>query len=360
MKILFVGETWKGSSARSLREALTVLPGVYMDAIGEDLYFPKGSSLLVRGTNRLLRPWHRAELEREIATKIAALRPDVLMVYKGGGVTADVVRRAKQLGLFTVNVFPDCSPHAYGIQLRAAMGEYDLVVSTKSFHPIGWGPIYGYSNRCVFVPHGYDPAVHYWPDLPDPSKQDFDVVMVSGWRPQYHETLQQLANRPMGQQLHVGVAGPGWVKRAGEFPQTWQIAGGIHGRAYGEFVRRGKIVIAPVHREVVINGVQQPGDEDTTRTYELAAAGCFFLHRRTPYARTVYDENTEVPMWDDVDELAALIAKYLPLDAKRLEMAARAQARAVPAYAIPSRAKQVLRFVTEYMHGGRAAEAEPE
>ncbi len=30
------------------------------------------------------------------------------------------------------------------------------------------------------------------------------------------------------------------------------------GRAYGEFVRRGKIVIAPVHTELVINGQRQP------------------------------------------------------------------------------------------------------
>ena len=165
--MLFVGETWRGSSARSLREALAQLSAVEIDDIGEDHYFPKGRSLLVRGTNRLLSRVHRAELASEISTKLSALRPDVLLVYKGSGINANVVRQAKQAGVFTVNVFPDPSPHAFGKTLHEAMGEYDLVVSTKPFHPPGWTSIYGYRNRCVCVQHGYDPAVHYWRDPPE-------------------------------------------------------------------------------------------------------------------------------------------------------------------------------------------------
>lgn len=345
MRILFVGETWMGSSARSLREALCTLHGLSVDDVGEDHYFPKGRSLAVRGANRLLNRWHRAELESEIDSRLAAARPDILLVYKGNGVSAETVCRAKRAGVFTVNVFPDYSPHAYGASLRKAMGEYDLVVSTKPFHPDGWRRIYGYRNECVFVPHGYDPSVHYWSAPSDPDEQVFDAVLVSGWRPQYHETLLQLSRRPIGKQIRVGVAGPGWLARAGEFPTEWHFAAPMHGKAYGEFVRRGKIAIAPVHREVLIDGKRQPGDEDTTRTYELAAAGCFFLHRRTPFVRTIYDESTEVPMWDDVDELAQHIGTYLGLDAVRREMAMRAHARAVPAYSIPARAERIVEVV---------------
>lgn len=341
-----------GSSARSLRDALFTLPALWVDDIGEDHYFPKGRSLMIRGANRLLHRWHRAELEREIVSRIAAVKPDVLMVYKGNGVTADTVRRAKRAGAFTVNVFPDCSPHAHGASLRSAMGEYDLVVSTKPFHPAAWEGIYGYRNECVFVPHGYDPAVHYWSVPPDPSEQDFEVVMVSSWRPQYHETLLQLSRCPIGQRMRAGIAGPGWLARAREYPRGWRFEGAMSGKAYGEFVRRGKIAIAPVHREVLIAGELQPGDEDTTRTYELAAAGCFFLHRRTPHVRTIYDERTEVPMWGDADELAELIGTYLPLESVRRDMAARAHARAVPAYSIPNRAMQIVEIVRSRMLSG--------
>lgn len=347
LKLLFIGETWNGSSARSLREALSGIQGISLDDVGEDHYFPKGRSLVVRGARRWLFRWHRAELEREITTKLLALQPDVFLVYKGGGVAASTVRRVKQAGVFTVNVFPDLSPHAHGAELKEAIGEYDLVVSTKPFHPDGWGPIYGYKNRCVFVPHGYDPRVHYWSNIA--KQQDIDVVLAASWRPQYEHIMVELGKVLNGRTITFALTGPGWADRRNRFPSHWQFPGAFFGRAYGEFLRRGKIIVALVNREIFINGAQQPGDEDTTRTYELAAAGCFFLHPRTPYALQVYDEVSEVPMWGDVDELAKLILRYLPDEAKRHTMAIKAHERAVPAYSIPIRASYVIEHIRAVM-----------
>ena len=80
----------------------------------------------------------------------------------GAAVCPDIsrrlVRQMKARGVLTVNVFPDCSPHAHGRGLSRAIGEYDLVVSAKPFHPGGWQHVYGLRNTCVCVPHGYDPA----------------------------------------------------------------------------------------------------------------------------------------------------------------------------------------------------------
>lgn len=325
--------------------------GVHIDDLGEDEYFPVGKSLLRRGLNRLLRPRHRADLTRDLASKLASLRPDVLIVYKGTGVSAEGVRRAKNAGVFTVNIFPDCSPHAHGASLRDAIGEYDLVISTKPFHPAGWQEIYGYRNRCLCVPHGYDPAVHYWPEpLEHP---DFDVVLAATWRPQYQTLMKKLATALGGESMRLGIIGAGWSQRASHLPAHWEIGPGLVGRAYGEWLRRGRIAIAPVHREMIVGGVRQPGDQDTTRTYNLAAAFCFFLHRRTPYVQTIYDEVTEVPMWDDAEELAALVRKYLVLEDQRRAMAARAHARAVPAYSIPKRAEQILSHVESVLAENR-------
>lgn len=339
-RILFVGETWRGSSARSLRDGLERIDGIWLDEVGEDHYFPKARSRVLRGAVRLLRPMLRTELEQEVISKLDVLRPDVMMVYKGSGITAQLVRHAKSMGVFVVDVFPDASPLLHGPNLREAMGEYDLVISTKPFHPPIWKTIYGYSNDCVCVPHGYDPAVHYWADAP--GAQEFDVVLAASWRPQYEKLMMAFGALLPEPSLRVGLAGPGWSARSALFPAHWVCAGSLIGRAYGDWLRRGKIAIAPVNSEVVIAGRSHPGDEDTTRSYELAAAGCFFVHRRTPYIQTVYDEKTEVPMWDDPIELAALVSKYLPRAAERRAMAAAAHMRAVPAYSIPSRAKQVL------------------
>jgi len=199
------------------------------------------------------------------------------------------------------------------------------------------------------VPHGYDPGVHLW-NTPS-TNHDFDVLLAATWRQQYQDVMQGLSKILAGRALRVGIVGSGWIERRHELPKDWHVASAVTGRAYGEWLRRGRIVIAPVHREVVIDGVRQPGDEDTIRTYELAAMSCFFLHRRTPYVQTLYDERTEVPMWDDADELAALVSEYLPLDERRREMAARAHARAVPAHSFSNRAQQVLEYVKAGLAG---------
>lgn len=347
VRILFVGDTWQGSTARSMREALAALSDVSLHGIAEDRYFPGGPSLVARVRNRLLGPVQQRALHRAILSSIArpepSRGPDVLMVYKGHSVPAATIRAVKEKGVLTVNVFPDYSPHAYGEQLKAAMGAYDLVVSTKPFHPSGWRSIYHYDNRCVFVAHGYDPDVHLWP-APS-TEHDFDVLLAATWRQQYQDVMQAMAKILAGKPLRVGIVGSGWLERRHQLPEEWLVAPAVTGRAYGEWLRRGRIVVAPVHREVIIDGVRQPGDEDTIRTYELAAMNCFFVHRRTPYVQTLYDEHTEVPMWDDPGELAALVTRYLPLDRERREMAARAHVRAVPVHSFPNRAMEVLEHV---------------
>lgn len=112
INILFVGETWRGSSARSMREALELQPGVVLHDVGEDQYLPKHRSKVLRGFNRLLRLWQVRDLEREILAKLHAVRPEVLIVYKGSGVRPDLVKRVKTGGIVTVNIFPDYAPHA--------------------------------------------------------------------------------------------------------------------------------------------------------------------------------------------------------------------------------------------------------
>lgn len=352
---MFVGETWNGSSARSLRDALAAIDGIEMDDLGEDHYRPRARGLPVRALNRLLTPLYRRELGAEILQRLAFFKPQVVVVYKGGLISIETVRSIRRSGVPVVNVFPDCSPHAHGDSLRAAIAEYDLVISAKPFHPGHWHKTYGYSNRCVCVPHGYDPRVHYWETAHE--QQDIDVVLAASWRPEYERLLAEVGVLMPDSGVSVALAGPGWGERRQAFPSHWDFPGALYGRAYGEFLRRGKIVIAPVQTEMIVDGIQQPGEVDTTRTYELAAAGTFFLHRRTPYVGTVYEEGVESDFWDDPRELVAKIRHYLPRAEDRKRMALAAHQRAVPAYSIPSRAREIVVYLDAFITKSGGADA---
>lgn len=340
MKMLYVGETWNGSSARAMRDALMRCTGVEVEDIGEDLFVPHHNRISLRLARRALMPMYRAEIDAAVRSRTSAWRPDVLCVYKGASIGGELIRWAKSQGILTVNVFPDYSPHAYGQRLQAAMGEYDLIASTKPFHPELWESLYGYRNRCICIPHGYDPRVHLWSE--PPVHKEYDLAIAASWRPQYHELVMSIAADEVGRRLSVALAGSGWRERASSLPAHWHIPGPMLGRSYGEFLRAARIVVAPLHQEVIVRGQRQPGDVDTTRTYELAAACCFFAHVRTDYVQGVYDEKTEVPMWSSPEELIGLINHYLPLDSVRREMAARAHVRAVPDYSIDARAGELI------------------
>jgi len=357
MRILFVGETWLGSCARSLREALVRRPELELDDLSEDAWFPRPTSVWLRILNRITAPAYHRELTQHILDRVHKQRPDVFVTYKGFHLQPELLRLLRAEGIPTANVYPDNSPHAHGAVHREAIGLYDLVISSKPFHRDLWTTVYGYQNRCVFVPQGYDPYLHLANTAPDRFR--FDVVMVATLRKQYCDLMIDLAAEIGASDISVAVAGKGWEKVRARLPSHWHILGDAKGRYYTNAVRLGRICIAPLHRETIVDGVRQPGDVDTTRTYELAAAHCFFIHRRTAFLQTVYEEATEVPMFDDARELADKIRHYLTQPSERAAMSAAAHARAVPAYSMDHRAEMIVTYLGELLSSiGRDSETE--
>lgn len=343
LRILYVGESWRGSSARSLREALGAKAGIELDDISEDRFVTVGDSWPLRGARRLLRRFEHHALARAVALQVHHFKPDVLLVYKGTCVSKSLLREMRLLGVRTANVYPDASPVAYGRRHAASVGEYDLVISTKPWHPGRWRKDFGYANKCVFVPHGYDPTVHYWPGPSD--QQDIDIVLVATCRDEYGVTMARLGQLIPDRDVSCTIGGCGWRAYSRSVPSHWRLVGPVSGRAYGTLLRRGRIVIAPVTRHVRGRAGSCEGDQDSTRSYELAAAGTFFLHRATPYIRDVYREDKEVVLWDDVDELAGKIRLYLGHPDARRIIAEAAHRRAVPDYSIPTRANAILTHI---------------
>lgn len=353
IRFLFIGETWAGSCARSLKEALSRNPRVALREVAEDDWFPKLSRRWVRALYRAVLPVQRNRFDRHVVACLREWAPEVLMTYKGFPVSANLVATARFLGALTVNVYPDYSPHTSGMRHRKAVGAYDLVVSTKVFHPASWRDVYGYTNRCEFVPQGYDPLLHL---VSEPSDEhEYDVAMIATYRPEYGRLIADLARHLGDSHLRVIIGGHGWESVRASVPEAWMFPGAVTGPDYVAMLRRAKVCIAPLTRDVVINGQQQPGDVDTTRTYELAAANCFFIHRRTDYVRQLYGAD-EVPVYNDAQELAAKILYYLPRSEDRARMASAAHKRAVPAYSLDARAAQVLATVERELEKRRKLE----
>src|SRR5687768_4526051 len=103
MRMLFVGDSWQGSSARSLREAISSCPGVEINDVALDHYLPKHRSLGLRIANRLLRPLQVRDLESAILRAFDAFHPDVVVIHKGKGVRRNLIRVLQQRGVGVIN-----------------------------------------------------------------------------------------------------------------------------------------------------------------------------------------------------------------------------------------------------------------
>lgn len=343
-RALYVGQGWLGSCARGLREAL-VRQGWELDELTEEQVLPKWGSRPLRAALRLLRPALRAELGRRVAAAAERAGAQLVIVYKGTWLDRTTLAALRRQGRRCVNVYPDCSPLSHGSELAQALGEYDLVVSTKPWHPEAWNPLFGYRNRCVHVPHGYDPALHL---CESPAREpQVDVAMVATYRPEYADLVLGLSDRAELAGRSVELYGAGWAALASRLPPGWAIRGAVHGHAYRRALQRAAVYVAPVTRDVVIAGRRYPGDEDTTRTYELPAAGAFFVHRRTDYVRRIFDEGAEVPMFDDAAELAGHVGRALADQQWREACRRAAHRRAVPRDSLDRRAAQVTELLAE-------------
>jgi spore maturation protein CgeB len=346
MRVLFIGESWYGSSARSLGEALSRQPGIQLEAIGADLIVPIYSSRLLRAAARLLSRFTLQELKRQVILACENVEPDVIVVVKGWHFDAEFVRSLKRYAP-VVNVFTDASPHAHGARLKQAVGEYDLVIARNRQHPPLWSSVYGYSNPCVHVTHAYCEQIHR---RDEPSQdQPYDVVMVATGREEYAALLRGVVERFKGRNLKMAVAGNGWAGRGLDNAPGLEFVGVKPGASYADWLRKGKVVIAPVQTILHAGGVQQPGDEVTGRTFQCASAYTFFIHRRTDEIGEFYDEATEAPFYDGAEDLAEKIDYFLVHPEERLAMATAAHARAVPAYSYDARAAEIvqhLRMVT--------------
>lgn len=341
-RMLLVGENWLGSSARALREALERIDAFELEDFSSDFMLPRPFRKFNRILVRLTSPFLQAEYQDLLRKRIETYQPHVLLAVKAPEINRGIVEWAKSQGVFTVNFFPDLSPFAHGKSLAEALGTYDLVVSTKQTHPELWRSQFKYQNECIYVGHGYDPKAHLV-DLPYMPNGKFDVCMIATWREEYGQLIQELTRSLRSESISIVVSGPGWVERRATFDNRVQTRPPVTGRSYIRMLRDSKIVIAPMTMQPTrLHATWVPPEQETTRSFQLAAANCFFLHQRTSRMAELYDEAKEVPLWSDAAELADLILKYLPNPLERARLAENAHRRAVPAYSYDARAAELV------------------
>ena len=300
LRILFVGQTWRGAFAAGPYRALRRL-GHTVCAVDEWDYVPvRWRSPARRAARRALMPLFVRRLGEAIVSAAEAFRPELVLVIKGQYCDPGALWRLREMSVPCVNYYPDVSVFTHGPYLPRTLGLYDWIFTTKSFGPADLRRSLGI-RRASFLPQGFCPELHRRVRLSprDRRRCVCDVSFVGMWSPKKEATLAALFERR--RDLDVRIWGPRWDRTRHPGLRRWVQGRGVYAEEYVRTLCGARVNLALLSEPV--RGASS-GDRTTSRSYEIPACGGVMVHERTEEVRALFEEGPEMACFDSADELA--------------------------------------------------------
>jgi len=157
------------------------------------------------------------------------------------------------------------------------------------------------------LPFAHDPTIHH-PTETVP-RYDCEVAFVGCWSEKRERLLSHLTG------FDLQVRGPAWRDECTDTDLADRVAGGaVHGEEYTRAMSSADVVVN------VVGDHNVPGHN--RRTFEAPASGSPTVTTRTPGQATFFTEGEDVAMYDDGEELRAVVERYLADEGRRERVAA--------------------------------------
>lgn len=290
MKILYIGDDWVGSNARSLANGFRQAGHdvVVIDSTPVSLPMRLSPPWVYSKVKHRRAPWSVDAVHSRIDSLAGEFRPDMVFGFKT--VHLDQLRLLETPARQHVHYSPDdvSNPYNTSQDYLGFEREWDLIVTTKR-HNVP--ELLGRGARAVkFVHSAYDPAWHHLSARR--GARQYLVGFIGACRPDRREAMISLARR-FGSRLVV--RGPGW-RRVPELQFTpAEVAGPVYGEQFSV------VVASALANLVLLNSANR--DTHTCRTFEVPAAGGLFVGERTDEHAELLEDKTECFLFSDQAEL---------------------------------------------------------
>ncbi len=314
MKVLCIGEEWRGSNSSGLFYALSRI-GVLVNLVNEQTFVSaNGKSFQVKALNKLIRTFQINDFNNYLISITKKTKPDWVLVYKGAYLKPETISFWKKMKLPVINFFPDVSFTAHGKYIPQCVPLFDFIFTTKTFAASDLNKNFNYPKEKVsFLPHGFDPMIH----RPVTPSTACDASFIGNFSLRKFEYLKYLMeNYP---KINLVIWGSTWFKSQKSVLDHAIQYVPILGDAYADAIGGSKINIALLSEQVI--GASS-GDQITSRTFHITGAGGFMLHQRTDEVQQYFVEGEEMACFDTREELVEKIEFYLanPLERERIRM----------------------------------------
>jgi glycosyltransferase involved in cell wall biosynthesis len=311
-----VCDQWLGSNGYAGMKALR-RAGWSVQVVPEWEFVPvRWRSLPMRVLGRLVRGRAVREFNAELLRAAARFRPELLLVFKGTFVRADTLHALRERGVRSYCFYPDVSTRTHGPYLPDALPAYDMVFTTKRFGLTDLAALG--VQRVELLHHAFDPDLHRPVPLAggDFERYGCAVSFIGTWSPKKERFLQKL--REARPEIAMRIWGAQWDRARSRELRNVIARHTVEGEEYVRAIRASTINIALLSERRV--GASE-GDQVTSRTFHIPAAGGFMLHERTPELLEILREGEEVACFDGEAELVESVGRWLADPAGRERIA---------------------------------------
>ncbi|SHX17709.1 CgeB family protein [Mycobacteroides abscessus] len=330
MKILFIGDDWVGSNARSMADGFRQAGHevIVVDTTPVTLPTRLSPAWVYSKAMRRRAPWLQESAHRQIEHIAQEFGPDMLFGFKS--IHLDQARLLQVPAAVRVHYSPDDVGNPYNTtpDYLAQEGSWDLVVTTKR-HNVPELLERG-ARRVKFVHSAYDPAWHR-PCAKRVARQ-YLVGFIGARRPDRSALMTRLGGEH-GQDLLV--RGPGWRR----VPALRATGATIGGAVYGDHFATA--VASVTANLVLLNSDNR--DTHTCRTFEIPACGGLFVGERTDEHSELLNEGTECLLFSDEAELREVLHWCARHSAQAAKIAEAGHARVTQdAHRYVDRAREII------------------
>jgi spore maturation protein CgeB len=342
MKILCIGEEWRGSDASGLFNALSRVGNVVTIVNNLRFLSYSGRNLTTKIVNKLARSFQVDDFNDQVIITAKSFRPEIILIYKGMGVRPETIQFFKSISVPVINFYPDVSFMVHGEEVSQCMPLYDHIFTTKSFGADDLYKVFGFDRSKVsFIPHGFDPTVHR-PISLKTSEFDCEVSFIGNYSNHKFSIL-----KGMKEALHevdLKIWGATWRGGKNSVLNTSIQNCGIFGDLYACAINSSRINLGLLSEQVL--GASS-GDRTTARTFHITGSGGFMVHERTEEIGNYFEENKEIVCFSTVDELAEKVTYFLRNDGLRMKIMANGYNRALSEHSLDRRAIELMNILCQ-------------
>jgi len=297
-RILVVGAHWEGSNVTSMASGLREI-GAEVHTLDTDFGVPRHPHLEERVARRLTARRRTRTLETRLVETSERLQPDLTLIYKCEWLSPDALHavRAAARGLL-VHFWPDIPFYGSPSPFLEGIGEFDLLLTPKSFHIERLLALSG--PDVVFLPYAADPLVHRRVEVRPGDRERYGstIGFVGTWRDYREREIESIARHG------VVIYGGYWVDEC----RSARLRPVVHGPVYG--LEMSRVFASSTLALNLLTRYGEVSDRHTSRSFEAPACGSPTLMPRTDEHATFFAED-EVVFYANTASLDATIEAAL-------------------------------------------------